>query len=77
MATMATSIRIPSEISERYTRLAHETGRTRAYYFNEALSKSIDQLEYEYGLLKQVEDYRAGRLETISHEEIMHEFGLA
>jgi len=35
-----------------------------------ALADSIDQFEYEYGILKQVEDFRAGRLETYSLDEV-------
>jgi RHH-type rel operon transcriptional repressor/antitoxin RelB len=44
---------------------------------NEALADSIDRLEYEYGLLQQVEDYRSGKLETYSLEEVRQHCGLA
>ena len=64
MATAVTSLRIPTDLSERYNRLAKETGRSRSYYVNEALAAEIDRLEYEYGLMKKVEDFRAGRLEA-------------
>ena len=37
---------------------------------SETESAEIDRLEYEYGLLKKVEDYRAGRLETVSLDEV-------
>ena len=70
MATTATALRIPSDIVSRYDELAKSTGRTRTFYINEALSKSIDRLEYEYGILKQVEDYRAGRLKTYTLDEV-------
>ena len=66
MATAVTSMRIPTELNERYSRLAKETGRSRSFYVNEALQESIDRFEYEYGILKDIEDYRAGRLETYS-----------
>lgn len=46
MATAVTSLRIPTDLSERYSRLAKETGRSRSYYVNEALADSIDRLEY-------------------------------
>lgn len=36
----------------------------------EALQESIDRFEYEYGILKDIEDYRAGRLETYSIDEV-------
>jgi RHH-type rel operon transcriptional repressor/antitoxin RelB len=70
MATAVTSMRIPTELNERYSRLAKETGRSRSFYVNEALQESIDRFEYEYGILKDIEDYRAGRLETYSIDEV-------
>lgn len=42
---------------------------------NEALEHSIDKLEYEFGLLKKVEDYRAGKLETCSLDEVCEALG--
>ncbi len=77
MATAVTSLRIPTDLSERYNRLAKETGRSRSYYVNEALAAEIDRLEYEYGLMKKVEDFRAGRLETYSIDEVRAHCGLA
>ena len=43
----------------------------------EALAAEIDRLEYEYGLLKKVEDYRAGRLETVTLDELEESLDLA
>ena len=77
MATAVTSMRIPTELNERYSRLAKETGRSRSFYVNEALQESIDRFEYEYGILKDIEDYRAGRLETYSSDEVRAHCGLA
>lgn len=68
--TTTTVLRLPEDLARRYDRLAKETGRTKTYYMTEALMDSIDRLEYEYGILKQVEDYRAGRLETYSLDEV-------
>lgn len=76
MATATATMRIPVELNERYSRLADSTGRTRTYYFNEALAESIDRLEYEYGILKQAEDYRAGRLKTSTLKEVGDRLGL-
>ena len=44
---------------------------------NEALQEAIDRFEYEYGILKDIEDYRAGRLETYSIDEVRAHCGLA
>lgn len=76
MATAVTSMRIPADLNERYSRLAEETGRSRTFYFTEALEDSIDKLEYEYGILKKVEDWRAGRLETVTLDELEEHLGL-
>ena len=72
MATAVTSMRIPTELNERYSRLAKETGRSRSFYVNEALQEAIDRFEYEYGILKD-----AGRLETYSIDEVRAHCGLA
>lgn len=77
MATAATALRMPEDLAARYDRLARNTGRTKTYYMNEALAGAIDELEYEYGLLKKVEDYRAGRLETVTLDELEESLGLA
>lgn len=77
MATALTAIRAPEDVMERYTRLAQGTGRSRSFYINEALEESIDRLEYEYGILRKVEDWRAGRLETVGLDELEDSLGLA
>ncbi|WP_455021174.1 type II toxin-antitoxin system RelB family antitoxin [Lancefieldella rimae] len=77
MATQTTSIRLPKELSERYSRLAETTGRTRSYYITEAMEDAIDEFEHEAELIKMVEDYRAGRLETITLDELEESLGLA
>ena len=76
MATATAALRIPEELANRYDELAKSTGRTKTFYMTQALNDSIDKLEYEYGLLKQVEDYRAGRLKTYSLEEVKEHCGL-
>ena len=73
---MPTTLRMPPEVENRYKRLADETGRSASYYYNQALSGSIDELEYTYGLLKQVEDYRAGKLKTYTLDEVKRLCGL-
>ena len=76
METQITSIRLPKELSERYSRLAETTGRTRSYYITEALENAIDEFEHEAELIKMVEDYQAGRLETITLDELKENLGL-
>lgn len=76
MATAVAGLRMPEELSARYDRLARETGRTKTFYMTEALSDSIDRLEWEYGILKKVEDWRAGRLDTVTLDELEESLGL-
>lgn len=77
MATATAALRIPEDLSARYDNLAKSTGRTKTYYMTEALAAEIDRLEYEYGILKKVEDWRAGRLETVTLDELEESLGLA
>ena len=77
VASAPTAVRLPVELIQRYDNLAKATGRTRTYYLTEALQESIAQLEYEYGILKTVEDYRTGRLETYTLDEVRQHCGLA
>ncbi len=75
-ATSTVMIDVSQELLARYDRLAETTGRSREFLMNEALEQSIDKLEYEFGLLKTVEDYRAGKLETYSLDEVREALGL-
>lgn len=77
MATTTAAFRMPEDLAKRYDRLAKETGRTKTYYMTEALADSIDRLEYEYGLRKKVEDFRAGKLKTVTLDELEKNLGLA
>lgn len=77
MATATAALRMPEDLAARYDRLAKSTGRTKTFYMTEALADSIDRLEYEYGIIQQVEEFRAGRLETYSLDEVRKHCGLA
>lgn len=76
MPTVSTAVRVPSDVLGRYENLARSTGRTRSYYLNEALARSIERLEYEYGIKQDVEDWRAGKLQTYSLREARSHCGL-
>lgn len=77
MATATAALRLPDDLATRYDRLAKSTGRTKTFYMTEVLAAEIDRLEYEYGPLKKVEDYRAGRLKTVTLDELEESLGLA
>ena len=76
MTTSATALRMPEELAIRYEQLAKSTGRTKTFYMTQALAAEIDKLEYEYGLMKKVEDFRAGKLETVTLEQLEESLGL-
>lgn len=63
-------VRLPVDLVQRYDNLAKTTGHSRAYFFTKALEESIPNLEYQYGLLKKVDEYRAGQLDTISIDQL-------
>lgn len=67
---MVTTVRLSAEVDSKLTMLAKETGRTKSYYIRELIEENIEDLVTKYEILKDVEDYRAGKLETMSLEEI-------
>ena len=77
MATATAALRMPEDLANRYDRLAKSTGRTKTFYMTEALAAEIDRLEYEYDLMKKVEDFRARKLETVTLDEHEESLGLA
>lgn len=40
------------------------------------IESSIDRVEWEYSILRDVESHRAGQLETVSHDELKAELDL-
>lgn len=65
-----TSVKIPAELVQRYSTLAHLTGHDDNYYMEQTLRESIDQLEYEHLLLQQLKDLQDGCLKTYSLDEV-------
>lgn len=73
---VATSVRMSDKTAEKLDKLSRLTGRSKSYYLREAIESSIDQLLYEYTLLNEVEEIRAGKVKTYSLEEVKAELGL-
>lgn len=67
----ATSVRLDAETSARLAALAERTGRSQSFYLRQAVERHLDELEHVYGLMADVEDVRAGRLGTVSLDELM------
>ena len=73
---VATSVRRSDKTAEKLDKLSRLTGRSKSYYLREAIESSIVQLLYEYTLLNEVEEIRAGKAKTYSLEEVKAELGL-
>ncbi|MDR8020414.1 type II toxin-antitoxin system RelB family antitoxin [Nesterenkonia aerolata] len=73
---MPTTIRLKGDLEDRIKKLATTTGRPQSFYINQMIEREIDRIEWEYSILKDVEDHRAGQLKTISHEAMKAELGL-
>ena len=68
--TTTITVRVPVEIMERLDRLAGHTRRSRSYLAAEALEiYTRFELEILEGVLKGVEDVKAGRV--VPHEQAM------
>jgi RHH-type rel operon transcriptional repressor/antitoxin RelB len=42
------TVRLPNELTDRLTRLAEKTKRTKSYFIREALDRTIEDLEDAY-----------------------------
>lgn len=69
----AISVRLSDETSMKLTALAQSTGRSKSFYIRRAIDESIDQMMWEFNILADLEDIRAGRAQTISLEELKAE----
>lgn len=66
------SLRLPSDIAERLSVLAKETGRSKTYYMIEAIKTYMEDLEDIYIAEQRLTDIRAGKSRVISREEMEH-----
>lgn len=73
---MPTTIRLKGDLEDRIKKLAATTGRPQSFYINQMIEREIDRIEWEYSILQDVGDHRAGRLRTISHEDMKAELDL-
>ena len=67
---MLTSIRLNEETSNRLNKLSERTVRSKAFYLRKLIEDGLDKLEYEYGILQDIEDYRKGKSKTYTLEEM-------
>lgn len=73
---MAISIRLPGDVEARLQKLAALTGRSKTFYVTEAIREHLDDIEDIYLAEKRLEDIRAGKIHTVSLEEVMKRYGM-
>ena len=76
MSTKPTSVRLTTETDELLSRLARDTGRSKAFYIRYLIESGLDQIEYEYRILQDVSDYRAEKFKTYSMDEVREAYDL-
>ena len=74
---MATSIRLDPATEQRLDHLAAITGRTKAYYLRELVTKGLDDLEDFYLAAATMERVRMGEEQLHSLEDVERRLGLA
>jgi RHH-type rel operon transcriptional repressor/antitoxin RelB len=63
---MATSIRLEPEVEKRLDFLARQTGRTKAFYLRELITRGMEDLEDYYLAADVLERVRKGEEEILS-----------
>lgn len=74
---MSVSLRLPSDLNERLSHLAEQTGRSKTFYMLEAIKQHLDDLEDLYLAEQRLLDVRAGRSKTHSLDDVERSLGLA
>lgn len=71
------ALHLSEALIARYNRLAGVAGKTRSGLMTEAFESSIDQIEYEHGILKDVGDWKSGKARSYTIDEVRKHCGLA
>lgn len=73
---MATSIRLDKDTEHRLDTLAAQTGRTKAYYLREIITRGLDDIEDYYLAESTSERIRKGEERTFTLEEVERDLDL-
>jgi len=73
---MATSIRLEPEVEERLNFLATQTGRTKAFYLRELITRGMEDLEDYYLAADVLERVRKGEEEVLSSSDVRRSLDL-
>ena len=74
-ARVVRSVKLDPEIDARLTALAQRTGRTKSFYMNRAIESALEEIKMAYSLQAELEDIRAGRVESVSLDEAVKTLG--
>jgi len=67
---MATSIRLEPEVEKRLDFLATQTGRTKAFYLRELITRGMEDLEDYYLAADVLERVRKGEEEILTSADV-------
>jgi RHH-type rel operon transcriptional repressor/antitoxin RelB len=67
---MATSIRLAADVEKRLNFLATQTGRTKAFYLRELITRGMEDLEDYYLAADVLERVRKGEEDLLSSAEV-------
>ena len=73
---MATSIRLDKQTEDRLDTLAEHTGRTKAYYLREIITRGLDDIEDYYLAEATAERIRKGEERILTLEEVERDLDL-
>jgi len=73
---MATSIRLQPEVEQRLDFLATQTGRTKAFYLRELITRGMEDLEDFYLAADVLERVRKGEEEILSSADVRRSLAL-
>ena len=71
-ATEIVSFRTSKENKDRIEKLAKETKRSSAFFYNELIGRYLEDLEDIYIAENRLEDLRSGKQTTISAENVFN-----
>ncbi|MGA7833499.1 MAG: CopG family transcriptional regulator [Terracidiphilus sp.] len=74
--TVATSIRLAPELSQRLDQLALKTGRTKAFYLREIIEGGISEMEEYYLAADTLKRVRKGQERVHSAAAVRKDLGL-
>ena len=75
-ADVATSIRLSPETEQRLALLASQTGRTKAFYLRELISRGLEDIEDYYLAADVLERIRKGQEQVHAAADVRKELGL-